>query len=94
MKDYNNNDISLPSNPLIRDTLTIYKFGLVILHVEADNPGAWFLHCHNDFHAATGMSSMVIEKPDAAKTFLNGLTGDQLADYRRLVNGDGFDTAS
>ena len=40
------------------------------------------------------MSSMVIEKPDAAKTFLNGLTGDQLADYRRLVNGDGFDVAS
>ena len=74
----------------MRDTVTIYKYGLTIIHVEANNPGAWFLHCHNDFHALTGMAAMVIEKPDEVKRIIDGLDysagayeGDS---YRKMVN--------
>lgn len=90
-QDYAGANIAIPSNPLVRDTLTIYKFGLVVLHVEANNPGAWFIHCHNDFHASTGMAAMVIEDPVGWKTKVDGLNytvgayeGDS---YRKCVNG-------
>jgi len=87
--------VTIPTNPLQRDTITLYKFGLV-LQIDADNLGTWFLHCHNDFHAHTGMASMVIERPDAFKARLDEIhakNGQEMADYGKLVNGNGFDGA-
>ncbi|CAI6335372.1 unnamed protein product [Periconia digitata] len=96
LRSLDNTAVTLKQNPLQRDTITLYKFGLVVLQIEADNPGAWFLHCHNDFHAHTGMASMVIEKPDAMKARLeeiHRLNGREVDDYRKLVNGNAFDPA-
>ena len=33
-------------NPERRDTITIPPTGRVVLRWRADNPGAWFFHCH------------------------------------------------
>ena len=33
-------------NPMRRDTITIPATGKVVLRWRADNPGAWFFHCH------------------------------------------------
>jgi hypothetical protein len=35
----------------------------MILAFRTDNPGMWAFHCHNDFHASTGMMKQVIEAP-------------------------------
>jgi hypothetical protein len=91
--DGTNINVSPTRNPLMRDTVTLYKYGLVVLQIEADNPGAWFLHCHNDFHAHTGMASMVIERPDALKSWLQNLPQNDVDTYRKLINGGGFDSA-
>lgn len=39
-----------------KDTLPIPDGGYVVLRVKADNPGAWFMHCHVAFHAEIGMA--------------------------------------
>jgi iron transport multicopper oxidase len=33
-------------NPARRDTITIPPSGKVVIRWRADNPGAWFFHCH------------------------------------------------
>ncbi|KAK7475486.1 hypothetical protein BaRGS_00033242, partial [Batillaria attramentaria] len=39
-----------------KDTLPIPDGGYVVLRIKADNPGAWFMHCHVAFHAEIGMA--------------------------------------
>jgi hypothetical protein len=41
------------SNPSRRDTITIPPTGNVVLRWRADNPGAWFFHCHIDWHLSS-----------------------------------------
>jgi iron transport multicopper oxidase len=31
---------------------------------EADNPGAWFLHCHIDWHLEAGLAIAFAEAPE------------------------------
>ena len=31
----------------------------VVVEFDADNPGAWALHCHNIYHAEAGMVTVV-----------------------------------
>lgn len=51
--DVTSNDTSMnppivegQENPTRRDTITIPPGGKVVLRWRADNPGAWFFHCH------------------------------------------------
>lgn len=76
----------------MRDTVTLYKNGLVVLLIEADNPGAWFLHCHNDFHAHTGMATMVLEKPAKFRSDFASLTAGEQATFAKVMSGS-FDSA-
>jgi iron transport multicopper oxidase len=32
--------------------------------VVTDNPGAWFLHCHVDWHLETGLAIVFAEAPE------------------------------
>lgn len=38
-----------------KDTVLVPPMGRVDLDVDADNPGRWMVHCHNAYHAASGM---------------------------------------
>lgn len=51
------------AQPPRRDTLMIEKGWDYVIAIKADNPGAWAMHCHNDFHADTGMFMQLIENP-------------------------------
>lgn len=54
---------SSPANPMTRDTLMAEKYQFTVVAFVADNPGVWALHCHNDFHARSGMFKQVVEMP-------------------------------
>jgi FtsP/CotA-like multicopper oxidase with cupredoxin domain len=45
----------MPDNPLRRDTVTVEGYSWAIVRVVLDNPGLWMLHCHNTWHAESGM---------------------------------------
>ncbi len=47
---------SLPdSGGLRKDTVLVLPVRTVAADLQADNPGAWMLHCHNIYHAELGM---------------------------------------
>ncbi|KAH9951951.1 laccase [Amylocystis lapponica] len=49
-------------NPVRRDTVNIGQAGdNVTIRFVTDNPGPWFLHCHIDFHLATGFAIVLAE---------------------------------
>lgn len=56
--------------PMARDTLMAEKYQFLVIAFIADNPGVWALHCHNDFHAKTGMFKQIIERPRAIRDVL------------------------
>ena len=39
----------------MRDTVLVPAMGSVAVAFDADNPGQWALHCHNEYHMAAGM---------------------------------------
>ena len=58
-------------NPLRRDTVILPAGGSVTMRFRADNPGAWMMHCHMDWHLAAGLAMMVIQAPREAKKMLD-----------------------
>ncbi|KAE9376000.1 multicopper oxidase [Stipitochalara longipes BDJ] len=59
--------LQAPTKPMTRDTILAKKNQFMILAFKADNPGVWALHCHNDFHASTGMMKQVVVDPTALR---------------------------
>ncbi|KIY47458.1 ferroxidase [Fistulina hepatica ATCC 64428] len=51
------------TNPMRRDTLHIPSGSSATLRVVADNPGAWFLHCHIEWHLDVGLAVVFVEAP-------------------------------
>jgi FtsP/CotA-like multicopper oxidase with cupredoxin domain len=49
-----------PVSGAVRDTVLVPIGGAVTVALDADNPGAWLLHCHNLLHMATGMMTELI----------------------------------
>jgi FtsP/CotA-like multicopper oxidase with cupredoxin domain len=39
----------------LRDTVLVPAMGSVVVAFNADNPGKWALHCHNEYHMMAGM---------------------------------------
>ncbi|PWN97912.1 multi copper oxidase [Tilletiopsis washingtonensis] len=62
-------------NPMRRDTVTIHSTGSATIRFRADNPGAWFFHCHIDWHLSSGLAAIFIEAPMLAQQQLT-LPGD------------------
>ncbi|PVU85916.1 hypothetical protein BB561_002656 [Smittium simulii] len=50
-------------NPARRDTLNVPGYGHAILQFYSDNPGAWPIHCHNNWHMIFGMMGVIVEAP-------------------------------
>ncbi|KAI1848380.1 hypothetical protein JX265_008839 [Neoarthrinium moseri] len=86
------NSFPAPENPLRRDTLQIGSKTYAILAIKADNPGAWFLHCHNDFHSLTGMAGTVIVDSPDTDTWNSASIGQSVWDQCgfKTSSGGGF----
>jgi FtsP/CotA-like multicopper oxidase with cupredoxin domain len=39
----------------VRDTVLVPAMGSVAVAFNADNPGKWAFHCHNEYHMMAGM---------------------------------------
>ena len=44
----------------VKDTVGVAPGDTVDIEFLAENPGQWFFHCHNLFHAVTGMAREVV----------------------------------
>ncbi|OMH82176.1 Iron transport multicopper oxidase fio1 [Zancudomyces culisetae] len=53
----------LTQNPSRRDTVNVPGFGHAVIQFYTDNPGAWPVHCHNNWHMMFGMMAVFIEAP-------------------------------
>ena len=51
-------------NYLRRDVVSIPAKGWARIRFAATNPGAWFMHCHIEWHMAAGLNIPVYEAPD------------------------------
>ncbi|CAO3681147.1 unnamed protein product [Rhizopus stolonifer] len=54
-------------NPARRDTISVPAESFVIIRFRADNPGAWFFHCHIEWHLESGLAATFVEAPDVAQ---------------------------
>ncbi|XP_062619135.1 uncharacterized protein LOC134280706 [Saccostrea cucullata] len=54
---------SKTSYPPEKDTIIIPTGGYVVIRFKANNPGAWFFHCHIDLHNTNGMGMVLLESP-------------------------------
>ncbi|KAM0832825.1 hypothetical protein ACQ4PT_064648 [Festuca glaucescens] len=45
-------------DPPLKNTVQVPRLGWAAIRFVADNPGAWFLHCHFEFHIAMGMATV------------------------------------
>jgi len=43
----------------VKDTVNVAPFDQLTVDFVADNPGTWMLHCHNVYHAETGMHTVI-----------------------------------
>ncbi|KAL7418969.1 ferroxidase fet3 [Cryptotrichosporon argae] len=78
------------ANPMRRDTITIPPTGKVVLRWRADNPGAWFFHCHIDWHLSSGLAAVMIEAPETfqANTTIPSQMYDHCAFWDRPTTGN------
>lgn len=51
-----------------KDTIIVPTDGYVVIRFKADNPGAWFFHCHIDLHNTNGMGMVILEAPELYPT--------------------------
>ncbi|WFD32006.1 hypothetical protein MSPP1_003048 [Malassezia sp. CBS 17886] len=51
-------------NPMRRDTVMVPPIGSATIRFVSDNPGAWFFHCHIDWHMEAGLAMIVLEAPN------------------------------
>lgn len=42
-----------------KDTVIVLPGQNVVVDFDTDNPGQWFTHCHNEYHLAAGMATVV-----------------------------------
>ena len=45
--------------PAIKDTVMVPARGDVVVRLRTDNPGFWFLHCHQQQHLVDGMALLL-----------------------------------
>merc|ERR1712093_269443 len=58
-------------NPPYRDTAELPPSGWVVIRYVTDNPGAWLLHCHLQWHLVSGMALVLVEGEEQIAEILN-----------------------
>ncbi|KAH9941128.1 Fet3 protein [Epithele typhae] len=83
-------------NPMRRDTVQVPSGESVTLRVVADNPGAWFFHCHIEWHLEVGLAVQFIEAPLQAqeRAALPSFMYDQCAALGKPTSGNAAGHAS
>jgi len=51
-------------DPVIRNTVTVPGNGYVVVRFISNNPGVWFMHCHQESHSIGGMMMVWNEAPE------------------------------
>ena len=51
----------IPNNAPLKDTVLLPAGGYVVVYIQSNNPGFWFLHCHIEVHQLEGMSMIINE---------------------------------
>ncbi|KAK0639737.1 multicopper oxidase-domain-containing protein [Cercophora newfieldiana] len=69
------------TNPPRSDTVNLPQNGFVLLAFETDNPGAWLLHCHIEWHLHDGFAMSVVE---GGKQAMKGVWGAEEAEMKRV----------
>ncbi|KAJ3520015.1 hypothetical protein NM208_g13896 [Fusarium decemcellulare] len=59
----------LLENPLRRDTVTVEGYAWAVIRVVLDNPGMWAFHCHNTWHAESGMLMQMLVRSEVVNTW-------------------------
>ncbi|RCV39275.1 hypothetical protein SETIT_8G210300v2 [Setaria italica] len=71
-------------DPPVRNTVLVPRLGWVAVRFVANNPGAWFVHCHFSFHLSMGMAAVfVVEDGPTVNTSLPPPPADFLTCYRK-----------
>jgi FtsP/CotA-like multicopper oxidase with cupredoxin domain len=42
-----------------KDTALVLPHRKLVIDFDADNPGLWMLHCHNQYHSESGMMTIL-----------------------------------
>ena len=64
-RDYSMNRTGKISSTAPRkDTIFIPAGGYVVVYIQSDNPGYWYLHCHIEVHQLQGMAIIINEAED------------------------------
>ena len=58
--------------PPLKDNVMIPSRGYVVVRFRSDNPGFWFLHCHQQSHMLEGMNMLIHEAPGKIKEVPKG----------------------
>ncbi|KAF4635791.1 hypothetical protein G7Y89_g2311 [Cudoniella acicularis] len=58
-------------NPMRRDVASLPGNGWLVIAFEANNPGAWLLHCHIAWHISQGLGVQFLENIDLMKEDLS-----------------------
>jgi len=56
-------------NPMRRDTILVFQQQSATLRFVANNPGAWLLHCHIEWHFEIGFAVQFVEAPLEAQKY-------------------------
>ncbi|KAI0824829.1 Fet3 protein [Trametes gibbosa] len=83
-------------NPMRRDTVQVPSMNSVTLRVVADNPGAWFFHCHIEWHLEVGLAVVLLEAPLIAqqRDTIPQYVYDQCATLGQPTSGNAVGRAS
>ncbi|KAK4078579.1 CAZyme family AA1 [Trichoderma aggressivum f. europaeum] len=58
---------NLDDNPVRRDTVTVEGYSWAVIRLVLDNPGMWAFHCHNMWHAESGMVMQFLVRSDVVR---------------------------
>lgn len=58
-------------NPPYRDTVELPASGWAVIRYISDNPGAWLLHCHIQWHLMSGMALVLVEGEESLPALVN-----------------------
>eukprot|EP00794_Sanderia_malayensis_P000836 gene835-132_t len=81
-------------NPPSQDSVLLPFGGYVVVRIRTDNPGIWFMHCHQMQHAIEGMevvirvaSGMIPPPPKYFPKYCGGFTFKH-EDFMEYVKGE------
>ncbi|KAL5364168.1 Cupredoxin [Aspergillus floccosus] len=65
------NGSTVTDNPPRRDTAMLPANGHLVIAFQADNPGAWLMHCHIGWHTTEGFALQFLERADEVTDTIN-----------------------